>query len=103
MTTDGYPAVKIAEPNVWKLKHVLVWEAANGPVPEGHAIIFLDQDHTNTNLENLALVSRAELLELNRRELITSNAELTTTGILIARVNCKISKIKRAKKEATKK
>lgn len=103
MTTDGYPAVKIAEPNVWKLKHVLVWEAANGPVPEGHAIIFLDQDHTNTNLENLALVSRAELLELNRRELITSNAELTTTGILIARVNCKISKIKRAKKEANKK
>lgn len=102
MTTDGYPAVKIAEPNVWKLKHILVWEEANGPVPEGYTVIFLDRDHTNTKLENLALVSRAELLELNRRELIKDDAELTMSGILIARINCKISKIKKAKKEANK-
>lgn len=99
MTTDGYPAVKIAEPNVWKLKHILVWEEANGPVPEGYAVIFLDRDHTNTKLENLALVTRAELLELNRRELIKTDAELSETGVLIARVNCKISEIKRTKKE----
>lgn len=102
ITTDGYPAVKIAEPNVWKLKHILVWEEANGPVPEGYAVIFLDRDRTNTKLENLALVSRAELLDLNQRGLIKDDAELTTSGILIARINCKISKIKKAKKEANK-
>lgn len=102
ITTDGYPAVKIAEPNVWKLKHILVWEEANGPVPEGYAVIFLDRDRTNTKLENLALVSRAELLDLNQRGLIKDDAELTTSGILIARINCKISKIKKAKKEAIK-
>lgn len=97
-TSDGYLAVKIAEPNVWKQKHILVWEAANGPVPEGHAVIFLDRNHKNTNLENLALVTRAELLEMNRRELIKNNAALTASGVLVARVNCKIRKIKKAKK-----
>lgn len=101
MTTDGYPAVKIGDPNVWKMKHIIVWEEAHGPVPKGHAVIFLDRDHTNTKLENLALVTRVELLELNRRELIRDNAELSAAGVLIARVNCKISEIKRAKKEAT--
>lgn len=100
MTTDGYLVVKTAEPNVWEFKHIPVWGAANGPVPEGHAIVFLDRDHTNTNLENISLVSLAELLELNRRKLLKADAELTATGILIARVNCKISKIKNAKKEA---
>ena len=30
---DGYVDIKIADPNNWKGKHILVWEAANGPAP----------------------------------------------------------------------
>jgi hypothetical protein len=36
--------VKVAEPNVFKLKHRIVWEKANGPIPENHVIAFNNLD-----------------------------------------------------------
>jgi hypothetical protein len=42
INTDGYAEVKIADPHIWKGKHLLVWEKANDPVPKGHAVIFAD-------------------------------------------------------------
>lgn len=99
MGADGYLKVKIAEPNVWKLKHILLWESARGPIPEGHKVIFLDQDHTNVKLDNLALVTDAELLMLNQHGLVTENAELTQAGIMVSRVRCVTAKIKRERKK----
>ncbi len=98
MRTDGYLQVKIAEPNVWKLKHILVWEAANGPVPKGSAILFLDGNHENTSLENLMLITRAELARLNQNGLIRNDAELTKSGVLVARLISEIGKAKKKKK-----
>ena len=40
LTKDGYTEVKTAEPNVWKLKHRLIWEQVHGPIPEGCNIQF---------------------------------------------------------------
>lgn len=97
MTTDGYLAVKIAEPNVWKMKHVIVWEEHNGKVPEGYVIIFADRNHRNTAIENLRLVTRGELAILNQRGLIKESPELTESGILIAKIIKKISEKKRRK------
>jgi hypothetical protein len=49
--------------------HLLVWEAANGPVPPGHAITFLPGRRTTDasliTLDALQLVSRAELMRRN--------------------------------------
>lgn len=83
---DGYTSVKTAEPNVWKLKHKLIWEEANGPIPPGHVVTFLDGDKTNFNLDNMALISNAEHLQLIRSGLRCSDSELTKTGILITKV-----------------
>lgn len=95
ISKDGYIEVKIkmrpSRPDCndnFKAKHILVWEAANGPVPEGHNVIFKDGDKMNVTLENLALVTKAEHLELTRSGLRSSDPNITETGILIARIKC---------------
>lgn len=66
---DGYLKRKITEEGKpherWRYVHLLIWEAANGPVPDGHAVVFRDGDKRNVELENLELVSRAELMRRN--------------------------------------
>lgn len=92
MREDGYLYVKIAEPNVWKLKHHIVWEEVNGPIPDGYVILFGDKDRLNFDIDNLILISRAELITLNRHGLIQDDAELTKIGLNIAKVIQKVSK-----------
>jgi hypothetical protein len=63
---QGYPLVKTHKFRCgrtfrhYKYKHIAVWEKANGPVPEGHCVRFLDSDNTNCALGNLILVSKSE-------------------------------------------
>ena len=90
-TTDGYLKVKIAEPNKWRQKHILVWEEHNGPVPEGFMVTFKDQDHANCSIENLALISKSENAIMNCQGLRSEDPKLTETGILLARLKNKIS------------
>ena len=100
MKADGYMWQKIGEgARDWRQKHLLVWEEANGPIPAGLFVTFKDGDRTNYELENLALVTMAENIELNRRGLRTEDKELTETGILVARLNCNVSKKRRRNKE----
>lgn len=87
---DGYVNIKIADPNKWKGKHILVWEEHNGPVPPGNAVIFGDGNRRNFDPNNLILVSRKQLAILNKNNLIKNNAELTKTGIIIADIYSKI-------------
>ena len=83
---DGYVLIKTAEPRTWLLKHVVLWEKHNGPVPKGYKIIFLDGDITNITIENLAMVSNQEMLMANRLGLRYKDKELTEVGINIAKV-----------------
>jgi hypothetical protein len=80
----GYTEVKVCNPNTWKLKHHLIWEAANGDIPDRHYVIFADHNTLNLKLENLILVSDAELAYMNHFKLISVNGEITKTGKLIA-------------------
>lgn len=82
----GYVEIKAAEPKTWKMKHVVIWEAANGPVPDGHVIIFGDGNRLNFSVDNLILVSKRELLVLNRKGLIQNDTELTKSGTLVAQL-----------------
>lgn len=95
VTTDGYVKTKIAEPNVWEYKHKLIWKEKNGPIPEGHSVIFADGNRLNLSIDNLLLVSKAELLMLNRRRLISEDSELTKTGLNVVKVMNKIYKIRK--------
>lgn len=44
----------------WEYANRVVWTAAYGPIPEGCYVIFRDGNKNNIDLENLALVSKAE-------------------------------------------
>jgi hypothetical protein len=93
---DGYILVKVADGQLqknWKAKHKVIWEEHNGPIPKGHAVVFLDRDITNVNIENLALVTRSELLIINRQKLMTQDRELSKSGIMIAKLHEKIYKL----------
>ena len=100
INADGYVDIKIQDGQQrknWRGKHILIWEEHNGPLPKGHAVIFGDGNRRNFEVDNLLLVSRAQLARMNQRGLIQDNAELTKTGIIIADIYNKIGE--RKKKE----
>lgn len=68
ITVDDYIEVKVAEPSKWRLKHQLVWQKHNGNIPKGYAVIFGDGNRQNTDINNLILVSRQQLLILNKNK-----------------------------------
>lgn len=51
---------KTAQPNVWRMKHIIEWEAHNGPVPEGCMVAFANGDTLNWHIDNLILETRAQ-------------------------------------------
>lgn len=84
ISKDGYIEIKVAERNKWELKHRMIWEQINGPIPSTHVLIFLDGDKSNIALENLKLIHRRELLVMNRHKLFSDNNELTEMGNNVA-------------------
>ena len=90
---EGYLEVKIADPNKWELKHRYIYKKYYGDIPKGHNVIFADTDKTNLNIDNLILVSKSEMLILNRNKLIYEDNELTKVGVNIAKVIDKVKKI----------
>jgi len=62
-TNGGYIKVKVAEPNVWRLRSHLVWEKTHGrPLPEGWIIRRRDGDPRNDAPENLVAMPRSQHL-----------------------------------------
>ena len=92
---DGYWEVKVGNPSCWKLKHRVIYEEHYGEIPHRYAIIFLDGDKTNLNIENLAAVSQAELLKMNYFKLFSKDPEITKAGIMVARLMVETSKKER--------
>jgi len=95
---DGYVDIKIADPNKWRAKHLIVWEAAHGPVPKGHVILFGDQDRHNFDLDNLILISKQQLMRLNRKKLIQRDADLTRSAILVTDLIHKVTSLQKRKR-----
>lgn len=63
-----YLRIKIAEPNKWQMLHAYIWEQKHGKIPKGSCVIFKDRNAEDVmNLDNLMLVSRNELLRLNKK------------------------------------
>jgi hypothetical protein len=96
ITKDGYIEVKIAEPNKWRLKHLIVWEEVNGPVPPKHCIFFMDNDRTNVVLENLRCIPRSQLVCMNGRCGFQGyDRESNEVALTAAELTQKIEQIKR--------
>jgi hypothetical protein len=94
---DGYIWVKIAEPNPYtdaktcfKQKHVVLWELTHGPVPEGFVVIFKDSDRKNCVIENLELISRADLARLNQLGYREAQPEIKPALLTLAKLKTKL-------------
>ncbi|WP_272656414.1 MULTISPECIES: HNH endonuclease signature motif containing protein [unclassified Providencia] len=90
LTKDGYIKVKIAEPNKWELKHRLVWEEHNGPVPQDHVIKFIDDDKQNCDIDNLMIITMKEHAIINRHY-SGAIAEYKQATVQLARIKLAIS------------
>ncbi len=93
---DGYVLIKIDEPDPYtgfktryKHKHIALWEKTHGPVPDGMVIAFRDGDMYNITNENLMMISRAELLRLNKHGYKNMPAEIKPTVLALAKLEAK--------------
>ena len=85
---EGYRRMKVREyrpgeqtygfgnDKVWPLLHHWTWEQARGPIPPGHKIAFIDKDRGNCTLENLELISDAEMMRRNSVHNLPKDLEL---------------------------
>ena len=96
--SNGYVWVKIAEPKKWRMKQLLVWEEAHGPIPEGYKVYFKDGDRQNCELDNLMLIEQRVLGSLNRQGLSKFRGELADTAVNVARLSVAANDAKRRKR-----
>lgn len=73
---EGHTRIKVREARageaygfgnvkVWPLLNRYVWEQAHGPIPANHSVMFRDGNKANCAIENLELISRADLMKRN--------------------------------------
>ena len=101
-TRDGYLIKKVSDEGAlwdrWKFLHRLVWAEANGPIPPGGVVTFLDGNKENLSLDNLALISQAERSRLTALHLRSDDPEITKNGIQIVRLMGAIDEKQKARK-----
>jgi hypothetical protein len=85
ITKDGYTEIRV-DKGQFKLKHRIVWEQVNGPIPKGMIIVFKDNNKKNIDINNLELISRKE--GINRNRLVQYPPELRT----LIKLNNKLKK-----------
>lgn len=59
VTATGYP------PRDWVGVHILLWREHHGEIPAGHKVVFKDRNKQNIIIENLELLSNAEMMKRN--------------------------------------
>ncbi|MEM0953332.1 MAG: HNH endonuclease signature motif containing protein [Pseudomonadota bacterium] len=90
---NGYILIKVPEINPYtgtfgwyRAKHRWIWEAEVGPIPDGHAVVFLDGDQTNCDIENLRCVPRGVLTRFNKMQMGELQGEERKAAWLTAEV-----------------
>jgi len=91
---SGYVWVKVADEHFersddynrlystnWRRKSDLVWEEANGPIPDGSFLIFLDGNTENCDLDNLYLVSRKVHARMCQNNWYNGNRQFVLTAL----------------------
>ena len=92
---DGMIQVKIS-PSKWEYKNRLVYsQYHNVKLTNDDYIIFLDQDRTNFNIDNLKLVSRHESSILSNQKMFSKDARVTNAGIQVAKLIIKTKILER--------
>ena len=98
VNVDGYVEVKVADPNMWRQRSRLVYEKANGKIPRNHCVLHKNGVKTDDRLENLIVVSHAELAAINTSGLFTENGlDMNEVVINLARLKILINKRRKHK------
>ncbi|MCA8195435.1 HNH endonuclease signature motif containing protein [Burkholderia vietnamiensis] len=106
ISKDGYLEQKVTDDHPvparrWVGVHRLVWERANGPVPDGHVVCFLpgrrSAELEKITLDALELVSRAELARRNHPR--SRNPELAKLVQLKGAITRQVNRIAREAQE----
>lgn len=95
----GYIEIKVAEPNVWRLKHRIVWEQHNGAIPPGYNVQFKNHNTQDCRIENLYLISKAEQMRNENSLIAKYPKELQDVIRLKGVVNRQIHKHKKNQNE----
>lgn len=78
----GIEYVMKASDGQWKTAGIVIWEEANGQIPEGYRLIYLDGDNSNYQLDNLYLASFRLAHQVVRNKCYQSgNPEITKSLI----------------------
>ena len=88
-TVDGYREIKVADPNKWELKHRYIYEQHYGKISKGDMVIFLDNDKTNLDINNLKCISRKEHLYMNENKFRFEDRDITDAAVNIAKLAIK--------------
>lgn len=99
VNVDGYIEVKVKDPRTWKLKHRVVWEQANGPIPAGHNIQFKNGNPKDVRLENLYIISKSEQLRTENSMIARYPEELRSVIHMKAALKRKINTVNRTQNE----
>lgn len=97
---DGYILIKVAQrdPHTGAAtrmvrKHRHVWAQANGPIPKGHVVRFLNGDKTDCDIENLICVPTSLNARLNVMGFNDLPPELRGTALAQARLADRIGEL----------
>lgn len=83
---DGMVQVKVSK-SKWEYKQRLIYsQYHNVKLTSDDYIIFLDQDRTNFDINNLERVSRRESSIIANQKIFSKNPDATKTGIWIAKL-----------------
>ncbi|MDR0472332.1 MAG: HNH endonuclease [Treponema sp.] len=99
-SADGYVEIKVTNKPLlgqkrWRLKHVVVFEKENGPVPKGHCVIFLDGNKNNITLDNLCMITRQVHAVMCHMHLFTDDPEITMANCILAANKVAVSNLKK--------
>lgn len=83
----------------WKAVHVLIWEEINGPLPDGHIVVFKDKDRRNFEADNLEALSRSE--HMKRNSIDRYPPEYRKAAITLGWFKRKLNKLENEKNENT--
>lgn len=96
VSRDGYLQRKVTDtgypPKDWLGVHILLWTEAHGPVPRGHKVTFRNGNKQHIELENLELLSNAEMMLRNTIQRFPQELQATIRAV---------GKLKRVIKENT--
>ena len=98
INSEGYTMIKVDNPIRWVQKHRYLYEQTFGEIPKDKALIFLDGNKQNLNLDNLKCITRKQLIKMNQNKLFYNNAELTRAGSELANLMLKINEVSKNKK-----